>query len=210
MENISDEFPSLIKSIPSRLEKLDQLTHLDNLDIDHWDQDRATLVFSNHLDRLIIKNLYFNLCLWKLEDKARDPKASDKTIAEVKRGIDRFNQARNDQIEIINEDLINSRYSDIDPTLPWVTETPGSVFDRINIMNLKVHFLTKQIQSTESNQKQASMIQQKLDTAKLQIEDLTTALSFLDHRIKQREVGFKIYRQLKLYNDKKHNPYLKN
>ncbi|MEY3203709.1 MAG: hypothetical protein RLZZ21_40, partial [Planctomycetota bacterium] len=38
----------------------------------------------------------FNFLLWHEEDIARSPDVTDARIAEVKRAIDRYNQARND------------------------------------------------------------------------------------------------------------------
>ena len=41
----------------------------------------------------------FNFLLWHEEDIARSPDVTDARIAQVKRAIDKYNQARNDSIE---------------------------------------------------------------------------------------------------------------
>ena len=42
--------------------------------------------------RLVSVQHYTNFKLWHQEDRARDPEASDSTVAEIKRTIDRLNQ----------------------------------------------------------------------------------------------------------------------
>ena len=54
----------------------------------------------------IIKNHCNNCLLWAQEDLARRIKVSDIDIATNKRAIDRYNQARNDAIECIDEQLL--------------------------------------------------------------------------------------------------------
>ena len=48
----------------------------------------------------------FNFLLWHEEDIARAPDVTDARIAEVKRAIDKYNQARNDAIEKVDDWLI--------------------------------------------------------------------------------------------------------
>ena len=48
----------------------------------------------------------FNFLLWHEEDVARSPAVTDARIAQVKRAIDRYNQARNDAIEKVDDWLI--------------------------------------------------------------------------------------------------------
>ena len=44
----------------------------------------------------------FNFQLWHEEDIARSPDVTDAKIAQVKRAIDKYNQARNDSIEKVS------------------------------------------------------------------------------------------------------------
>ena len=48
----------------------------------------------------------FNFLLWHEEDIARSPDVTDTKIAAVKRAIDKYNQARNDAIEKVDDWLI--------------------------------------------------------------------------------------------------------
>ena len=48
----------------------------------------------------------FNFRLWHEEDIARSPDATDARIAQVKRAIDKYNQARNDAIEKVDDWLV--------------------------------------------------------------------------------------------------------
>ena len=47
-----------------------------------------------------------NFDLWHIEDEARTPDATDATIADVKRRIDRTNQRRNDLAEALDRELL--------------------------------------------------------------------------------------------------------
>lgn len=162
---------------------------------------------NDYLSKLLYPNLLFNLCLWKLEDQARDPLANDTIISSVKRRIDGLNQARNDQIEQINLQLVEHVYPEMDTSSLLVTETPGSVFDRMAIMTLKKHFL-----GLEADKERPADIKElaqiKKDRAVEQLDDLYRAYIFLHHQLIEKKAHFKLYQQLKLYNDKKFNPYL--
>ena len=50
----------------------------------------------------------FNYLLWHEEDIARSPDVSDAQIARVKRNIDKYNQARNDWIEKVDDWITES------------------------------------------------------------------------------------------------------
>src|SRR5690606_11622449 len=90
-------------------------------------------------------------------DLARRTRVSDAEIAVNKRNIDRYNQARNDATERIDE-LLLVALGLVDPTsaagdAPRSTpaegarlnsETAGSMIDRLSIMALKVHAMRLQ------------------------------------------------------------------
>lgn len=59
------------------------------------------ITIGNLTDQLSIVNIR----IWMLEDKRRDPKSSDKIIAEVAKKINVCNQLRNDLIQAIDEGL---------------------------------------------------------------------------------------------------------
>ena len=60
---------------------------------------------SETIGSLIDKLTICNLRLWKIEDIKRDPKASDKVLADATRKSNIVNQQRNDLIQSIDEKI---------------------------------------------------------------------------------------------------------
>ena len=102
-------------------------------------------------------NHRFNSLLWAEEDLARRTQVSDAEIAANKRNIDRFNQARNDATERVDEMLLialglvseasatgDAPVSTQAPGARLNSETAGSMVDRLSILCLKVHAMRLQ------------------------------------------------------------------
>ena len=74
-------------------------------------------------------------------------------IADVKRAIDKLNQARNDMIEkvddAISESIASSGISAEDA--PINTETPGSAIDRLSIMSLRLFHYAEQLDRDDAD-----------------------------------------------------------
>ena len=80
----------------------------------------------------------FNFLLWHEEDIARSPDVTDAKIAQVKRAIDGYNQARNDAIEKVDDWLIEelARRGVVAASgAPAATETPGADGDFLDDIN---------------------------------------------------------------------------
>ena len=102
-------------------------------------------------------NHRFNCLLWAEEDLARRTQVGAAEIAANKRAIDRFNQARNDATERVDE-LLLTTLGLVDPAsartdAPVSTvaagsrlnsETAGSMIDRLSILALKMHAMRAQ------------------------------------------------------------------
>ncbi|XZE56734.1 DUF4254 domain-containing protein [Planctomycetaceae bacterium SH139] len=164
---------------------------------------------------LVADQLVFNFQLWHEEDQARSPDASDATIANVKRSIDRLNQQRHDAIEKIDEwiaDQLASQPPNPDladaESLPLNSETPGSVIDRLGILTLRIYHLREQHEREEIDDKLRASIEQKLIVCQQQQQDLAIALKQLLDDLCQGRKRHKTYRQLKMYNDPNLNPFL--
>ena len=166
-------------------------------------------------------NHHFNSCLWAEEDLARRTTVSDAEIAANKRAIDRFNQARNDATERVDEILLTS-LGLVDPAsarsdAPVSTvsaharlnsETAGSIIDRMSIMALKIHAMRQQTLRDDVDEAHRASSRGKLERLLQQRADLGACLDALLADCLAGRAYFKVYRQFKMYNDPRFNPAL--
>ncbi len=160
---------------------------------------------------LICKQHSFNFELWHQEDIARSPDVSDSEIAEVKRAIDRLNQARNDHIEKIDDWLTEQvQQRGIQPAegARLRTETPGSAVDRLSIMALRLYHYREQLERGDVDAAHRDRVQTRIGLCLEQRQDLGNSLEELLRDIEQGVCRHKTYRQMKMYNDPSLNPYL--
>jgi hypothetical protein len=148
-----------------------------------------------------------NTLLWLEEDLARRRLAPDSEIAGNKRAIDRFNQARNDAIERVDEHLL-ARLVDVGraPDAWLSSETAGSMVDRLSILGLKVHHMRLQTLRTDVDAEHIATCTARLDRLREQRADLAGCLDRLLAAAARGQGYWKIYRQFKMYNDPRLNP----
>jgi Protein of unknown function (DUF4254) len=171
--------------------------------------------------RWITRNHEQNSLLWDEEDLARRTLASDAEITANKRAIDKYNQARNDATERVDEFLLLS-LGLIDPASvgsdqPKSTvavgsrlnsETAGSMIDRMSIMALKIRAMRAQTTRTDVDEAHRQVSSQKLARLVEQRNDLGACLDALLADCQAGRAYFKVYRQFKMYNDARFNPAL--
>ena len=157
----------------------------------------------------ILDNHARNFELWHEEDQARDPQAGDAAIARVKRAIDGLNQARNNAMERVDEQVL-ARLPDhqASQTLPLHSETVGSIVDRLSILSLKRFHMNEQAERSDTDQAHRASCRDKLAVLNEQRRDLAHALAALLEDLRAGRKGFKVYRQMKMYNDPSLNPVL--
>lgn len=169
----------------------------------------------------VIKNHCNNCLLWAEEDLARRIKVSDMDIAINKRAIDRYNQARNDAIECIDEQLLIA-FELVDvvsvrtdsPIIKVATgarlnsETAGSMVDRMSILALKICAMRQQTERSEVDEAHRLSCHRKLERLNEQRRDLGACLDELLADTQAGRAYFKVYRQFKMYNDPQLNPAL--
>jgi Protein of unknown function (DUF4254) len=166
-------------------------------------------------------NHHFNCSLWNEEDLARRTTVADAEIAKNKRAIDRFNQARNDATERVDElllvglGLVDAASARTDAPLSTVaagarlnSETAGSIVDRMSIMALKVHAMRLQTLRTDVDEAHRAASRVKLERLQQQRADLAGCLDALLADAGAGRAYFKVYRQFKMYNDPRFNPEL--
>ncbi len=157
----------------------------------------------------VLVNHRFNCSLWDEEDLARRTQAADAEIAANKRHIDRFNQARNDAMERIDDALLRA-------TADWPrsadarlsSETAGAMIDRMSILSLKIHHMGLQTVRTDVDDAHRESTRAKQAQLRTQRADLASCYDRLLDELRAGTGFFKIYRQFKMYNDPSLNPVL--
>jgi len=153
-----------------------------------------------------------NFDLWHEEDKARDPGATDRQIAAVKRAIDRLNQQRNDLVEQIDTALLKSFQISLEanPAAPLHSETPGLMIDRLSILSLKIFHTREEARRVSATEAHRQRNRERLALLEEQRADLAAAFDALLSDIAAGRRRFKLYRQMKMYNDPELNPIVYN
>jgi hypothetical protein len=159
---------------------------------------------SSTFDQLVLDQHRANYDLWHREDDARDPYASDHDIVQVKHDIDRLNQIRNDLAEQIDRALL--AIAPPNSSAPLHSESPGLIIDRLSILALKIFHTEKQLHRSTAEHKQRN--HHRLLVLNEQRTDLSGCLGDLWKQVLAGQRRFKLYRQLKMYNDPTLNPVL--
>ncbi len=172
---------------------------------------RYTLPDSPAFCELAMANHRANFELWHEEDLARDPAATDATIAADKHAIDLLNQRRNDVVEHMDQWLLNWLQSSgipIDPAAPLNSETPGLILDRLSILALKIFHTREEAHRPTATSAHRQRNCTRLALLEEQRRDLAGCLEALWEQVVAGKRRFKLYRQMKMYNDPDLNPVL--
>lgn len=155
---------------------------------------------------------YANFQLWHEEDKARIPDAPDAEIAAVKRTIDKINQRRNDLMEQSDLRALAELAKSCLPNAhaPLHTESIGLILDRLSILSLKIYHTRIEVERKDAPHGHAERNRERLKTLLEQRHDLASALDALWGEILSGRRRFKVYRQLKMYNEASLNPLIYN
>jgi Protein of unknown function (DUF4254) len=145
-----------------------------------------------------------NFELWHEEDKARAPEVPDAEIARVKRAIDVLNQRRNDLVEKMDLWLIERLEQDTEA--PLHSETPGLMIDRLSILALKIYHTHEEANRASATEGHRSRNVARLVLLEEQRDDLAGCLDALWAEVLKGTRRFKLYRQMKMYNDPELNP----
>lgn len=167
----------------------------------------APVIPSTALWQAIEDNHRCNIALWDEEDQARRRDVPDSAIANSKRLIDGHNQHRNDAIERIDE-LILAALPNVPETARLHSETAGALIDRLSILSLKIFHMDWQTRRADAESDHHTMSRERMSRLLEQRVDLAWCLDELTRGCLDGTLRFKVYRQFKMYNDPRFNPWL--
>ncbi len=146
---------------------------------------------------------------WHMEDIIRDPEINPVAALELKRRIDRSNQERTDMVEEIDEQL-RAKYAEVTllPDATINTETPAWAIDRLSILALKLYHMNAEVMREDADEVHKARCKAKLNVLQQQRIDLSAAIDTLLDDIAAGRKYMKVYKQMKMYNDKDTNPVL--
>lgn len=190
------------------LPSVSDITQLQIDTVAAWHQGPIENTYDEFL-KLVCQQHEHNYRLWHQEDIARSPTADDVKIAEVKRAIDKLNQARNDMIEKLDDaitELLQRLHIQARPDAPINTETAGSAIDRLSIMSLRLYHYREQLEREDATAEHRSKVAERIDLCQQQHGDLSQSLQELLNDIFDCKKQHRTYRQMKMYNDPTLNP----
>ena len=157
---------------------------------------------------LYLKN-WIDTVQWHLEDIIRNPDINPAAGLALKRRIDKSNQDRTDTVEKIDDYFLDA-FRDVqyhrDARIN--SETPAWLLDRMSILMLKIYHMREQTERRDVSAEHIGKCRDRLAVLLEQQEDMRRAFDELIQDIRAGQRRFKVYRQMKMYNDSTLNPVL--
>ncbi|MEJ7645243.1 MAG: DUF4254 domain-containing protein [Chryseolinea sp.] len=160
-------------------------------------------------ENLLYAKNWIDTVQWHLEDLIRPPSIDPIEGMLLKRRIDKSNQERTDIVEKIDDYFLNHfRSVIVRPEARINSETPAWLLDRMSILSLKIYHMREQTERTDASADHLAKCQLKLNTLMEQKSDMMIAFDEMMEDVSSGKRRFKVYRQLKMYNDASLNPML--
>ena len=186
------------------------ITELHDELTERWHEDTcdADAGLNDDWLNLVARQHRANFDLWHIEDEARAPGATDAELAAVKRRVDSTNQRRNDLAEQLDRVLLAwlEAHNLPNQAAPLHSESPGLIIDRLSILALKIYHSREEAAREDAPAGHADRNRDRLAILTDQREDLAGCLDSLWRETLEGKRRFKLYRQLKMYNDPSLNP----
>lgn len=178
--------------------------------LDSVDQPFSNPFSSDDLNHLLYKKNWIDTVQWHYEDLIRDPEIDPLAALELKRKIDASNQERTDLVEYIDGYFLH-KYQSVQTTNDATinTESPAWAIDRLSILALKIYHMEVEVNRADAPTAHRDICQVKLKVLLEQKNDLSLAIDQLLEDIVQGKKYMKVYKQMKMYNDRELNPVLR-
>ncbi len=171
-------------------------------------QEQQPFVSDDEFLNIVFNNHECNFKLWNSEDCARRDDMGYEFVYKAKRAIDTYNQHRNNFIEAMDAWLLQVLIPHADCSVN--SETPGMIIDRLSILSLKIYHMQLQTERLGAGDEHVNSCKNKLLILQVQKQQLSQCLQNLLLEIIEHQRTFKVYYQLKMYNDPNLNPQLYN
>lgn len=161
------------------------------------------------IEHLLYLKSWIDTVQWHYEDIIRDPNIDPVEALKLKRKIDASNQERTDVVEYIDSYFLD-KYKNVQPkpNAKINSESPAWAVDRFSILALKIYHMQIEATRQDASAEHRAKSQEKLNVLLEQKKDLATAIDDLLSDIEQGNKFMKVYKQMKMYNDKELNPVL--
>lgn len=175
-------------------------------DVDHPVKNPYT---ATNFDGLLYAKNWIDTVQWHLEDIIRKPEIDPKEGIAIKRRIDKSNQDRTDMVEKLDDQFLE-RFKNITykAGARMNSETPAWLLDRMSILMLKIYHMKEQTERKDASPDHITKCAAKLSILMEQKSDMRAAYDELIEDIQNGNRKFKVYRQMKMYNDASLNPML--
>lgn len=178
---------------------------------DHVDTPVRNPYPAESFEALLYAKNWVDTVQWHLEDIIRLPNIDPVEGIKLKRRIDASNQERTDMVEKI-DDYFLEQFKGVQPKAGTRinSETPAWLLDRMSILMLKIFHMKEQTERTDASDDHLRKVRSKLAVLMEQKTDMQQAFDELMEDIGSGNRRFKVYRQMKMYNDASLNPMLYN
>ena len=160
-------------------------------------------------EHLLYEKNWIDTVQWHYEDIIRDPDIDPNEGMNLKRLIDSSNQNRTEMVEYIDSYFLKL-YSNVSPKpdAKVNTESPAWALDRLSILILKIYHMKEESLRKDVSEQHRNTCNEKLQVLLEQQKDLSESIDQLLEDLSKGEKKMKVYKQMKMYNDKKLNPEL--
>ena len=160
-------------------------------------------------EHLLYEKNWIDAVQWHYEDIIRDPDIDPNEGMSLKRLIDSSNQNRTEMVEYIDSYFLKL-YSNVSPKpdAKVNTESPAWALDRLSILILKIYHMKEESLRKDVSEQHRNTCNEKLQVLLEQQKDLSESIDQLLEDLSKGEKKMKVYKQMKMYNDKTLNPVL--